>query len=164
MLVSRIISGGQAGVDRAALDAARSHGISIGGTVPSGWLTEDGNPDHWRAEYPELVESGSSDYRVRTVRNIVDADATLIIMGGEDISHHRGSMLTYDRCLSNDRPVLISDADDADRVCSWLRSLGRDHIILNVAGPRASGAKGIYTVAFMFMNIVLTGLDDDLVF
>ena len=75
---ARIVSGGQTGVDRAALDAALELGIAHGGWCPRGRLAEDGPI----ADRYGLRETASSDYAVRTEQNVVDSDATLILHRG----------------------------------------------------------------------------------
>ncbi|MFZ5797820.1 MAG: putative molybdenum carrier protein [Thermodesulfobacteriota bacterium] len=137
----RIISGGQSGADRAALDAAIRLGIPHGGWLPRGRKAEDGPlPAHYR-----LRETETARYRERTEKNIVDSDATLILSFGPLTG---GSALTESLALRHDRPCLIIDlaevprAEAAAAVEQWLR---RYKIrTLNVAGPRASNQPGIY--------------------
>jgi hypothetical protein len=157
--VVAVISGGQSGVDRAALNAAISCAVPIDGYVPKGWVTEDGNADVWRTKYPELHEMDSVDYPSRTRKNIDTADATLIIMGSESLNQHAGSRLTYQSALRMGKPVFVSDLHDHDEVVAWIRGLGTDTVRLNVAGPRASRAHGIYTDAFVFVVDVLTSIN-----
>ena len=71
----KIVSGGQSGVDRAALDFALENKIPCGGWCPKGRLAEDGRIHH---RYP-LRETSSTDYRVRTQANVEDSDGTLIL-------------------------------------------------------------------------------------
>ncbi len=85
MLVKKVISGGQTGVDRAALDAAVELGIAIGGWLPKGRRTEDGPLD---AKYP-LLEMATSDYPSRTRQNTIDSDTTLILVLGGRLSGRR---------------------------------------------------------------------------
>ena len=74
----RVISGGQTGVDRAALDAAFELALECGGWVPAGRRAEDGPVD---ARYP-LRETAAGDYETRTRLNVRDSDATLILTRG----------------------------------------------------------------------------------
>lgn len=77
--VKRIVSGGQTGVDRGALDAAIFLGIAHGGWCPQGRLAEDGTiPPRY-----ELTETNSSKYPIRTQQNVIDSDGTLILYAGE---------------------------------------------------------------------------------
>lgn len=131
----RIISGGQTGVDRGALDAALEAGNPCGGWCPAGRRAEDGRiPDRYPVE--EVVER---DYRVRTRRNVEDADATLIIHHGE---LEGGTALTVNICRELGRPHLLVNAanetvDEAvGRLRAWIEDGGFE--VLNVAGPRAS--------------------------
>jgi len=135
-MVQRIISGGQTGADRAALDFALEIGIPIGGWVPKGRLAEDGCiPER----YAGLVETGSTDHAVRTARNVRDSDATLILSHGP---LDGGSLLTHREATRAGRPVLHLDLGEvdiaaaADRLRTWLAAVRPAR--LNVAGPRAS--------------------------
>ena len=98
----KIISGGQTGVDRGALDAALGFEVECGGRCPAGRLAEDGTiPEH----YP-VVELANAGYAARTARNVADSDATLIISNGEPIG---GTRETGDRCIEMGKPYLIID-------------------------------------------------------
>jgi hypothetical protein len=139
--VREVWSGGQTGVDRAALEAARTLGISTGGWVPRGRHAEDGLiPD----AYPGLRETESDDYAVRTSWNVRDCDATLILCRGP---LEGGSAFTRSEAARLARPCLVLDlntlpADAAvEAARAWLAGL--DGSRLNVAGPRESGAPGI---------------------
>lgn len=131
----RIISGGQTGVDRGALDAALASGAGCGGWCPKGRRAEDGAIPR---RYP-LAETRSPDYRVRTRRNIADSDATLVIHDGR---LEGGTALTVELCRSLGRPCLVVDAaaEDPDGAAERVRNeiRGRGVRVLNVAGPRAS--------------------------
>src|SRR5882724_8999943 len=135
-LPTKIISGGQTGADRAALDFALAHGIAIGGWVPQDRLAEDGRiPDR----YAGLVETASVDLAERTVKNVRDSDATVIVSHGPLA---RGSLLTFQEARRAGKPLLHLDLDGlgideaAARLRSWLATSRPG--ALNVAGPRAS--------------------------
>ncbi len=136
MSLKRIVSGGQTGVDRGALDAALRTGFPCGGWCPAGRLAEDGRiPDR----YP-LRETRESDYPVRTRKNVEDSDATLILAPGELTG---GTSLTRVLCQRADRPCLVIDAarrSPEEAVVSVVDFIVRHRVrVLNVAGPRASG-------------------------
>ncbi len=137
----KIISGGQTGVDRAALDAARALGFPHGGWCPFGRRAEDGPiPEH----YP-LVETTSPDYAARTERNVLDADATLILTRGKPAG---GTALTAQLAQMHGKPVLVIEPDDprgAETIATWLRE--HAFAVLNVAGPRESQSPGIGAAA-----------------
>lgn len=132
--LGRLISGGQTGVDRLALDTARSLGIAVGGWCPKGRRAEDGTipPDY------ELREAQSELYQERTRLNVRDSDATLILCRG---APQGGTLLTLDLARGLKRPCLLLDllqAADADLIAAgrtWLWNL--QPVTLNVAGPRA---------------------------
>ena len=140
----KIVSGGQTGVDRAALDAAKELGIETGGWVPEGRRAEDGKIPE---EYTTLVECDSANYATRTALNVRDSDGTMIISRGELTG---GSLLTFQIAERHGRPVLHVDVgsnsldEAADSVEEWLA--GFECRVLNVAGPRASGDPEIYEI------------------
>ena len=130
------MSGGQTGADRAALDFALGHGMEVGGWVPKGRLAEDGViPDR----YVGLIETDSVEFALRTVLNVRDSDATLILSHGPLTG---GSLLTLREAAATGRPVLHIDFDEVSlaeasaRLRAWLQD--RRPSALNVAGPRAS--------------------------
>lgn len=131
-VVEKIISGGQTGADRAALDFAIENGIPHGGWCPKGRLTEEGP----LAKKYRLSETKTEDYNERTLQNILDSDATLIFCHGELSG---GSLYTLILALKYERPVLVVDLGGSvlpKEVKNWI---GKHHIkILNIAGPRAS--------------------------
>lgn len=152
-----IISGGQSGVDRAALDFARERGIPYGGWCPAGGLAEDfPDPPGLLAAYPALRETESRDYRVRTRRNILDSSATLVICPAGNLS--RGTALTIRLAEKTGKPCLRVEPDSEDdliRAQDFLLSLPADGA-LNVAGPRASGCEGIYDKSLEFLRAIWT--------
>ena len=144
MFPHKILSGGQTGVDRAALDVALELGIPIGGHLPKGRKDENGDvlPD----EYTGMQETDSDDVNVRTQLNVQNSDATLILSHGALFG---GSAYTERMARKHGKPCLHVDfnVNDADRavllVKSWLSET--QPRILNVAGPRASDDPGIYS-------------------
>ena len=145
-------SGGQTGVDRAALDAAIAAGLPYMGWCPKGGLAEDfAHPSGLLAVYPLLQETSSSDPSRRTERNVRDSDATLILVAN-DVAGGSGTDLTRRTAERLGKPCLVVDVRDAsalDRTRDWLRALvrGRASFDLNVAGPRESQSPGIYQAA-----------------
>ncbi len=134
---SRIIAGGQTGVDRGALEAAIALGIPHGGWCPRGRLAEDGTIPQRYA----LHETDSPQYAVRTERNVVDSDVTLIFSRGPTSG---GTELTRILALQYARPCLVVDLTepiDWQALQRWLHELRPN--VLNVAGPRESQAPGI---------------------
>ena len=135
--VCKIVSGGQTGVDRAALDAAIFLGIPHGGWCPKGRRSEDGTiPDLY-----ELEEVDARDYSVRTEQNVVDSSATLILYRD---ALSGGTAYTHRMAKKHDRPCLTVDLEadpDPDTIRKWICE--EDVRTLNVAGPRASSSIGI---------------------
>lgn len=142
--ITRVVSGGQTGVDRGALDAALAHGAACGGWCPQGRKAEDGVIP---ARYP-LVELDGGGYIERTRKNVVDSDGTVIIYFGQPSG---GTERTLEFCLAEKRPYLLIDATElpvtraAARIAEFAATLrgGR----LNFAGPRASGEPRAYAYA-----------------
>lgn len=137
----KIISGGQTGADRAALDAARERGIPTGGWIPRGRRAEDGVVP---ARYRGLVETDADDYAARTERNVRDSDATVLFVHGKPTG---GSALTARLARATGRPLLVIDFQRepppvaAKHLASWIER--RRPRTLNCAGPRASQDPGI---------------------
>ncbi|MCG3199817.1 MAG: molybdenum cofactor carrier [Candidatus Omnitrophica bacterium] len=144
-----IVSGGQTGVDRAALDVALELGISCGGWCPLGRLAEDGVlPDR----YP-LRETESADYSQRTEWNVRDSDGTLIIARGTLTG---GTALTESLARRLGKPCLVADPDlepDLTSIREWIEA--KDIRKLNVAGPRESSQPGIYSQAAGILRGIL---------
>lgn len=141
----KIVSGGQTGVDRGALDAAIALDIPHGGWCPRGRLAEDGRiPDGY-----ELLETDSPEYWVRTEQNVLDSDATLILYRGRMSG---GTELTLHLAEQHGRPCLVVDLDNPlqpEEVRRWLHSHQVE--VLNVAGPRESQSPGIAASAREFV-------------
>ena len=148
-MIRRIVSGGQTGVDRAALDVAIECGIACGGWCPRGRKAEDGPID---ARYP-LEETASGRYVERTEWNVRDSDATLILAR---IPLEGGTALTERLARKAQKPLLVLDpwSRDTDAIVSWLEE-GR-YETLNVAGPRESRSPGVYEAALAFLRKALT--------
>ena len=150
--IKMIRSGGQSGVDRAALDAARSCKIKISGWCPKdGWAEDYPDPPGILAFYPELMETPSARIEQRTVWNVRDADATLII-DFEQASASAGTALTAKAAKAFGRPCLVvSTEDSVQEVIDWLTGLD-DELILNIAGPRESECQGAYAKAVQLLK------------
>jgi hypothetical protein len=154
--LTRIISGGQTGVDRGALDAALELSFPCGGWCPDGRQAEDGViPDR----YPVAVLAGAG-YRARTRQNVEDSDATLILSDGELTG---GTAHTKRFCTGRGRPCLVVDAaamspsQAAKAVVAFLGVPGRTPpiTVLNVAGPRATGWPDGYAYARAVVRAVI---------
>ncbi len=141
----RIISGGQTGVDRGALDAAIYLGIEHGGWCPRGRLAEDGLiPSRY-----ELTETDSAKYPVRTAQNVIDSDGTLILYERELLG---GTSLTLRLAKEHGKPCLTIDLAsplEPGTVCDWIAEHAIE--VLNVAGPRESSSPGIADGARSFL-------------
>ncbi len=145
----RVVSGGQTGVDRAALDAAVELGITCGGWCPLGRLAEDGPLD---GRYP-LEETPTSEYAERTMWNVRDSDGTLILRFGPLTG---GTAYTVDCARRLSRPWLEIDLEadpEPAELRSWLASAGIS--TLNVAGPRGSRHPEVYPRARAYLLAAL---------
>ena len=148
-MIQRIISGGQTGVDRAALDVAIELGIGCGGWCPKGRRAEDGVI---APVYP-LKESPSRAYAVRTKLNVRDSDATLILLRGPATG---GTRLTIDEARASGKPHRVTNPDEnaeVEAVAAWIAESGMR--VLNIAGPRETTDPGIHESALAFLRCLL---------
>lgn len=146
--LEKVVSGGQTGVDRAALDVAMELSIPCGGWCPKGRRAEDGTIP---AKYP-LQESPTANYAERTALNVKESDGTLILFRG---SLRSGTALTKTFAERYRRPCLVLDLRDAtpQQVQDWLAA--NSLRVLNVAGPRESSQPGITKQATIFLRALL---------
>jgi hypothetical protein len=151
----KIISGGQTGVDRAALDVALKNGIDCGGSCPTGRLDEFGRiPDRYPLK--ELEQGGFTE---RTLRNVKGSDGTVIIYSGKLSG---GTEQTVRFCVDQQRAHQLIDASkiSTEKAATSIADLVRKHKIniLNVAGPRQSewpeGYDYAYGVLEAFVNSI----------
>jgi predicted Rossmann fold nucleotide-binding protein DprA/Smf involved in DNA uptake len=148
--VRRIISGGQTGVDRAALDFAIENGLSTGGYVPFGRIAEDGRISE---QYPNLIETETENPAIRTELNVLSSNATLILSHGKLTG---GSLLTKQLAERHKRPFLHIDLSAesinaaVERAKRWLTS--SEYPTINMAGPRLSEDSHIYNTVKEFLE------------
>lgn len=149
----KIVSGGQTGVDRAALDVALHLEIEHGGWCPKGRRSEDGAIP---AVY-QLRETVERDYSIRTERNVIDSDGTLILFESEVTG---GTLLTLKQAQKHCRPFLCIDLKQFDDssvtppdILNWLQD--KNIAVLNVAGPRESTHPGIGQAVESFLLAAL---------
>jgi hypothetical protein len=151
-MLKKIVSGGQTGVDRAALDAAIQMGIPHGGWIPKGRLTEQGPlPESYN-----LREMPTDSYPARTEKNVIDSDGTLIIsrgvpQGGTDYTR-KMALRHSKQMLHIDLSLYTNLLDAASLVSSWIQMNQIE--TLNVAGPRASKDADIYDEALVLLTHV----------
>jgi len=163
----KIVSGGQTGVDRAALDAASVAGFPCGGWCPAGRLAEDGEiPERYPLK--ELQDDDgvagiktarqvAEGYRARTLKNLQDSDGTVILFNG---TLSGGTLLTRNLCVREKKPFIGLDAKQfttlraADAIVRLLeeQAIG----VLNVAGPRASGWPQGYAFSLRVIGEVIS--------
>ncbi len=150
-----IVTGGQTGADRAAMDCARALGLTVDGWVPAGRWAEDGRiPDR----YTGLKETPGTDPAERTARNVRNSDATVVFSHGP---LHGGSALTVRLAMAHVRPWMhidlarVPQQEAITQLHDWLtqRFVRR----LNVAGPRHSDDPQIYAAT---RDILLAVLDE----
>jgi hypothetical protein len=152
-MIKKIISGGQTGAGRAALDVALKLNIPHGGWVPKGRKTEDGTlPDIY-----QLQEMPTASYPKRTEQNIIDSDGTLIISLGTLTG---GSAYTRKMAMKNGKPYLHTDLNKLSTfgaaiiIDDWISKKGIE--TLNVAGPRASKNPQIYGLVTVIFQLIYT--------
>ena len=158
----KIVSGGQTGVDRAALSVAVAHAIPYGGWIPEGRSAEDGIVP---LEFAMMKELPNGGYRARTRKNVEDSDATLIVAGSLPLTG--GTLLTEETAAKIGRPCLVVTIDDGEtvpKIRDWLKglvaSLEGAAFTLNVAGPRESGCPGIYEKAKKLLGAIILSFQE----
>lgn len=152
MPLNRIVSGAQSGVDRGALDAALTAAFPCGGWCPPGRVAEDGAIP---ACYP-VTEIPRGGYRQRTIQNVIDSDATLIIYFGR---LEGGTEQTVLHCIKRHKPYQLIDGNEIARFrAGKLAALFVERFevaVLNVAGPRESRAPGARDYAYQTISELL---------
>jgi len=149
--LTKIISGGQTGADRAALDAGIEAGFPVGGSCPRGRMAEDGPID---LRYPlNEIDGGYGD---RTKKNVEDSDGTVVFY---DQDLHGGTVKTVNFCMELKRPYLLIDIDllgidEAAKKVAFFISDTRIRT-LNVAGPRQSHCPSIYQYVYHTVQRVI---------
>ncbi len=158
----KIISGGQSGVDRAALDVAIERGLDWGGWCPrGGWAEDFPDPPGLLPHYPQLRETPGRGTAQRTRWNVRDGDVILVITDGSGLPASPGTQYGADWAEMHAKPLLVLDAgapDAATQAAEWVRaqkqSLGAD-LTLSIGGPRESEAPGIYAKARALITAML---------
>jgi hypothetical protein len=158
----KLLSGGQSGVDRAALEAALARGVEYGGWCPrGGWAEDYPQPPGLLARYPKLTETPLADPAQRTQWNVRDADACLIVVEAAGLAVSRGTALAREQAARYGKPIFMAElgaADTAERAAAWLRTQHErfgENFTLAVGGPRESETPGIYARAFPFIGALL---------
>jgi predicted Rossmann-fold nucleotide-binding protein len=162
MRLVQVISGGQTGVDQAAWRAAQRAGLETGGSMPLGFLTEEGP----RPEFGQRFQAralASEDPDERTRENVARSDATLVLVG---FAADRGTNVTLMACQALGKPhhfaTIPVEGDESTMVRELLAWLEFELVVvLNVAGPRESSEPGIGTRAEAFLGQVFQALRDD---
>lgn len=153
----KIISGGQTGVDRAALDVALHYGIACAGWCPEGRMAEDGVIPK---RYP-LTELVGADYLTRTRCNVRDSDVTILIYCQRLFG---GTEQTLAFCLQQKKPYLLLDAAGFSVEYSAQRMHGfvveHQASVVNLAGPRASEQPQLYDYTFRTLTLLMQRLTD----
>ena len=157
-LMLKIVSGGQTGVDRAALDVAIERGIAYGGWCPKGgWAEDMPNPPGLLSHYPDLRETTEADPSQRTEWNVRDADRLIVLIdsAGLPVSKGTGFAIETARKLGKPNIVIDMDADGAGVLAMGFIGEGQWPNAVCIAGPRESEAPGIYAKTRTFLGGVL---------
>lgn len=147
-ILTKVISGGQTGVDRAGLDWGEIHCLPIGGYCPDDCRAEDGTvPERYG-----LIPLESGGYRERTEANVVASDGTLVLNTG---ALSGGTQMTVSFAKKHGKPYLLVQLDEAtcvppEECLQWLRTYAIH--CLNIAGPRASKTAGIYDLSRAYLE------------
>lgn len=151
-MIEKIVTGGQTGVDQAALDTAMTLGIHCGGWCPKGRLAEDGAI---HKKYP-LKETKSDVYAERTKLNIRDSDGTLTLVAKLPIDVNDGTNLTLQESRAKNKPHQLIDLSKKDAIYQAINWINEENIgALNIAGPRESQSPGIYKKSIVFLTALM---------
>jgi putative molybdenum carrier protein len=153
----KVISGGQTGVDRAALDAAIEAGIPYAGWCPKGgWAEDCPDPPGLLALYAALRETPESAPEQRTAWNVRDSDALMVVTDRAGLAVSKGTALAVSCAADQGKPYVVVDIDAPNALTkarAWLKARGGG--ALCVAGPRESEAPGIGAKAKLFLAALL---------
>jgi hypothetical protein len=153
-----IVSGGQTGVDRAALDVAIEQGIPYRGWCPKGgWAEDRPSPPGVLALYAGLRETPEADPRQRTEWNVRDSDRLMVLVDRADLPVSKGTAfaLACAKTLAKPHIVIDIDASDVTDLAADFLSKGQGPLAVCIAGPRESEAPGIYAKAKAFLSHLL---------
>jgi hypothetical protein len=151
----KIVAGGQTGVDRAALEWALATGVPHGGWCPKGRQAEDGViPSQF-----QLRETGSSNYSIRTRRNVRDSGGTVIFSEGTELTGGTQETAEFAKKIRKPLLHLVSSAG-IDEMATQLNAFLKEHgiVVLNVAGPRASEEPDVSQFVKAVLSRALTSL------
>ncbi len=156
-MIEAIISGGQTGADRAALDIAIELQINHYGWCPKNRLAEDGAISF---KY-NLRETDTTDVNERTKLNIRDSDGTIIFVPSLPVQVTDGTILTIKEVYEKKKPHLIIDFSKVNDITELLSEWVERHniAILNIAGPRESQQPGTYQAVYMLLKKALTSVN-----
>jgi len=168
MKLRKVISGGQTGADQGGLKAAKEFGLETGGTMPLGFLTENGEEPSLGEDYDlvALPVGGVDGYVARTHANVRNADATIRFASN---FASPGERCTFKAINQYDKPYIDVAVDNdgfpiweidklPQEVAAWL--VEQDAEVLNVAGHRESRCPGIETIIKNFLLQVFGMLDE----
>jgi Circularly permutated YpsA SLOG family len=154
----KIVSGGQTGVDRAALDAAIERGVLYGGWCPKGgWAEDMPKPPGLLASYPYLQETPLADPNQRTEWNVRDSDRLMVLVDERGLNS-LGTELAIRTAYQLQKLTLAIDLDataDVGRAAAWFYEGRQISLSICIAGPRESEAPGIYAKAKAFLQAML---------
>ncbi|MFA5877516.1 MAG: putative molybdenum carrier protein [Candidatus Paceibacterota bacterium] len=155
--ITKIVSGGQTGADRAALDFAIANSIQYGGWCPKGgWAEDFPQSPGIISKYPNLRETPRADPAQRTQWNVRDSSLTLILLNYSELERSDGTVLTKQTADKLSKPSKVVDMSvegvDVD-TRRWLEeNLGTG--VLNIAGPRESESPNLYLSAKRFLGVL----------
>ena len=158
-----IVSGGQSGVDRAALDVAIELGIAYRGWCPKGGWAEDMlKPPGVLNLYAELRETPDADPRQRTEWNVRDSDRLMVLVDHAGLPVSKGTefALACAKALAKPHIVIDIGASDVKDLAADFLSQAQGPLAVCIGGPRESEAPGIYATAKGFLSRLLAGVMD----
>ena len=158
MRISQIITSGETGVGRAAIDTAITLSIPYGGWCPHGGKACDmDEPPGLLFHYSALQATPTSSPQQRTEWNVRDSDATLVLYGPSGIGCSATTVRTQEHAQNYCRPAIVLSVGDYTsiyHVNDWILSLPA-HISLNIAGPSEIEEPGMYSASRYFIEELL---------
>ena len=159
-MIKKIISGGQTGVDQAALQVAIDLGLDHGGWCPPGRVCEKGKiPERFKLKETPADRSEKAPEVPRSLRtewNVRDSDGTLVLVPKAD-GAGLGTQFTVQAALSLNKPHMIIEMKEnvsPEKVMEWI---SENHIkILNVAGPAEGRVETAYDFTYQLLERVIS--------
>lgn len=154
-MLTKIISGGQTGADRAGLIAAKKAGLQTGGYMPKGFKAHDGFHPEFATLY-NMREHSSSAYPPRTFANAFEADGTVRFAVDFSTAGEICTLTAIQKSKKTYFDVAVLGDTQPSQLAQWI--LDNNISVLNVAGNSEKTFRGIeeFVIAFLWETFTLT--------